>query len=789
MASYMRSGMRSAIGGAHGNQLGSSVLGAAQMQMTSPFLPPPDARCFDEDGNDVTPLPLLPVSRSVARAHQAVGEVLRSSDSHVGGKSFESVHDAISAIDAWSSQSFGRNGSATQLAGRGGGPGGGGGQDGRSRASSLSLNDSTMGSDSEQGGIEGSGSATSLGDVPEDPSSLAASSTLPANIGRSARPSTPELEKPVDIYLTETPTIQLLDIPCLSVGTEDSAVDAIRRENERYAELLSSRSSGATDTLAHHATQTLSLPIKHRDVQTSAAPTRDQGEQVNWWSVWDETVGNRKEKDKSEGPSESAGHGATAAYLSSHSASTSARRGGGGGGMGHRRSESRSDSRSSSIAASSFALDASRGAWAGGGGASMGAGSDFSSVSVAALPGMGIGGAGAGGEVEGVAERLGVLVGAAGGGAQDPVAGLPQDHLLHSLAVTERAVMGNVFADRFVKFRNLPESDGLFGDAGSRSDGGSGSQGMEGGEIRPTTADTSVSATSPPTAGATSRDQTTGPDLEAFATQIPSLELLWAYRCEATRGRQDILAVAYGPCEHETSAPPGLVACWSPRNPEYPERIYTSNSVVTCLDFSLATPNLLSVGYHDGHLAVYDVRTTQDSPVFDTRRSVGKHRDPVWEVRWVEVSKVAGAVMEGEGAEKGEEMLVSVATDGRVVQWDVRKGGKCTDLMLLKRVYQQTDQATDSTRAGAAAGANTGPAGTTTTTKNSGSATSLVRKMVLCTAARSPTMNNISRATLATPGLYMVCGGTLSYPECFSHVPMIGVSGYGMWKLMERRKL
>ncbi|KXS21440.1 WD40 repeat-like protein [Gonapodya prolifera JEL478] len=784
-ASYMRSGMRSAMGNprvlasdrGHGLR-SASIMGTSQLTATAPLLPPPDAKCYDQEGNDVTPLPLLPVSRAVARAHQAAGDSLRGSDGHVGGRSFESVHDAISAIDAWSSQSFVRSGSVAQLAGGRGQ--GGGGQEGRSRASSLSLNDSTMGSEGDQGEA---GSATSLGDTGEDPAPTTTTATAAA---RSTRPTTPDLEKHVDIFLTETPLVWLLDLPSLSVGAEDKEVDAVRRENERYKQLLASRASGATDTLAHRATQTLNLPVKHRDVQASAPPTRDTGEQVNWWSVWDETVGAQAEgqgvahgKDRKEGDAATstdpalAGLGlpalptatahldqsgtmgslsastalsvgenpthrsissataaggvvpvfvdAAAAYVgpgSAHSgASASTRK------LGRQRADSRSMSRSGSIAASSVALDAVRGWPTGGAGyaANGVGGSEFSSVSVATLPGLGIGG-GPGGEAEGVAERLGVLMGAAGQGGGDGVSRLPQNRLLQSLLVAERAAMGNVFENKFVRFRNLPESAAWEeGDIAPRED--SAGSALDSADARPKTADTSTSGAVPSSANAAASN-VSGPDLESFATHIPSLEFLWAYKCEATRARQvksmcwnkvteDILAVAYGPCDHETSASPGLLACWSPRNPEYPERLYTSLAPVTCLDFSSATPNLLAVGYQDGHLAVYDVRNQHDRSVLDTRNSSGKHRDPIWEVRWVMVSKSGSATAESDSGDKGEEVIVSVSTDGRVVQWDVRKGVQCTDLMSLKRVYQQTDQASgggDPSQGGASgAAAGKGP--------------------------------------------------------------------------------
>ena len=47
--------------------------------------------------------------------------------------------------------------------------------------------------------------------------------------------------------------------------------------------------------------------------------------------------------------------------------------------------------------------------------------------------------------------------------------------------------------------------------------------------------------------------------------------------------------------------------------------------------------------------------------------------DPVWQVKWV-----------NKGAERGE-ALVSISTDGRVVEWGMKKGLASTTLMVLKR--------------------------------------------------------------------------------------------------------
>ncbi|KAJ3093444.1 WD repeat-containing protein 78 [Physocladia obscura] len=184
---------------------------------------------------------------------------------------------------------------------------------------------------------------------------------------------------------------------------------------------------------------------------------------------------------------------------------------------------------------------------------------------------------------------------------------------------------------------------------------------------------------------------------EAYRTNIPTLAVLWSYRCDLTRGRsvaymawnkenEDILAVCYGENKHSFSLHQGLVLCWSLKNPEWPERIYKAAYPVTAIDFSKHTPNLLAAGFSDGRIAIYDVRQKTNAPILDNSNIPGKHHDPVWELKWVERERG----MSDEHSKS--EFLVSISTDGRVCQWQIKKGFEHTaDLMVLKRVSKKTE--------------------------------------------------------------------------------------------------
>ncbi|XP_031569153.1 WD repeat-containing protein 78-like isoform X2 [Actinia tenebrosa] len=185
----------------------------------------------------------------------------------------------------------------------------------------------------------------------------------------------------------------------------------------------------------------------------------------------------------------------------------------------------------------------------------------------------------------------------------------------------------------------------------------------------------------------------------------PRLNKLWSYSCSLTKGNNvscmawnkknlDILAVGYGEFSY-SGQKGGLACCWSIKNPEYPERVFHVNSGVTALDFSAAHPNLLAVGLYDGTIAIYNVRSPEDSPALDSFESQGKHTSPVWQLQWVDRDHGTG--------EEIDEILVSISADGRVTKWSIRKGFECADLIKLKRI-----NVTKQTTKGGGAGGTTG---------------------------------------------------------------------------------
>ncbi|KAJ2995330.1 WD repeat-containing protein 78 [Globomyces sp. JEL0801] len=227
--------------------------------------------------------------------------------------------------------------------------------------------------------------------------------------------------------------------------------------------------------------------------------------------------------------------------------------------------------------------------------------------------------------------------------------------LLGQLSLVERAVVGNNYMKKLISFRNVPD-DGDNEEKRLLALERQANEQEESHELE--------------------NDEKLG---NMSVNTIPTLQLLWGYRCDLTRGRQ----VTY--------------LCWNKQN-EWPDKIYPVNSPVTAIDFSKSNPGLLAVGFHDGRVAIYDVRKPDKNCVLDRylktklltfkSENNGKHRDPVWELKWVERERVAG-----DEQSRGE-TLVSVSTDGRVTQWMIRKGLEYMDLMLLKRISKQKSNGT-----------------------------------------------------------------------------------------------
>ncbi|XP_037537903.1 dynein axonemal intermediate chain 4 [Nematolebias whitei] len=173
----------------------------------------------------------------------------------------------------------------------------------------------------------------------------------------------------------------------------------------------------------------------------------------------------------------------------------------------------------------------------------------------------------------------------------------------------------------------------------------------------------------------------------------PALKYLWAFSSELTRGysiscmawnkkNPELLAVGYGEFDLR-NLKPGLVLCWSLKNPVWPECTIHCGSTVTSLDFSVSSPGQLAVGMCDGSIAIFSVQNSHiETHLISTNECSNRHFGPVWQLKWnqQELSFTGEAKVES---------LVSVGADGKVIKWEVSSGGvKGSELMELKRINQ-----------------------------------------------------------------------------------------------------
>ncbi|SPR01361.1 unnamed protein product (mitochondrion) [Plasmodiophora brassicae] len=195
-------------------------------------------------------------------------------------------------------------------------------------------------------------------------------------------------------------------------------------------------------------------------------------------------------------------------------------------------------------------------------------------------------------------------------------------------------------------------------------------------------------------------------ETNADAGEAPAgtLDRLWSYSCAHVLGHNitsmdwnkanaDVLAVGYGQADFSTTSTasvklyddsPGMIAVWTLKNPDYPSRIFRSQVGVTSLDFSQDNPQLLAAGLYDGSLVIYDVRAPGNAPILKAASGTHSHSDPVWGVKWA-----------SKGAQQHSEVVMSISTDGHVKQWSMKKGLYAQDIMVLKRVHNQSQMTTE----------------------------------------------------------------------------------------------
>ncbi|XP_048760663.1 dynein axonemal intermediate chain 4-like isoform X4 [Ostrea edulis] len=210
----------------------------------------PPVQVLDEAGNDVTPLPLLHSDPSAVKKNQ--GNIL--ADSSAG-----------TPTDLMSQASIYNTGNVTAST-FGGGP---------FTRSVFSAS-------------QGTASDSMIGEDITEPSQDMSSAWAEIRHKREEVKETltdADLEKVVNLTLTETETIWLLDMPGTSVSNEAEEAASIKKRNEEYQELQKNRVGN--DRYMERGMNTFNEPAKYKTVQTSKISCVDTGIMATTWDMYD----------------------------------------------------------------------------------------------------------------------------------------------------------------------------------------------------------------------------------------------------------------------------------------------------------------------------------------------------------------------------------------------------------------------------------------------------------------------------------------------------------------------
>ncbi|XP_018609658.1 dynein axonemal intermediate chain 4 isoform X2 [Scleropages formosus] len=213
-------------------------------------------KVFDENGTDVTPQPLYRPDPAAVPPRQS--KILMAQD--VSGATFS---DFFSSAFHTTYASFG-------------GP------------FTRSLFESSIVSKSSQSTME------SLNEEIEEPSSkregIISLSDVQVRREEVKEPTTEDvLNKKVDIHLTETETLCLLDIPATSVSVESEEAEIVKQRNAAYTELCKNRMGN--DKYVERAMQTFNGAPKAKEVQTKSITKVDAAITATNWDIYDTLSG------------------------------------------------------------------------------------------------------------------------------------------------------------------------------------------------------------------------------------------------------------------------------------------------------------------------------------------------------------------------------------------------------------------------------------------------------------------------------------------------------------------
>ncbi|XP_077424536.1 dynein axonemal intermediate chain 4 [Vanacampus margaritifer] len=426
--------------------------------------------------------------------------------------------------------------------------------------------------------------------------------------GSHQTPDEIPLDDVLNIYLTETDTIILLDLPSTCMSEEAENAQAVKENNILYIELCNNRLGN--DKYVERAMQTFVGAAKHKKVQSEKIVMHDQANIATIWEIFDSF---QNEAPKAE-----------RACAAEHTLNLS---------EGPKRTGS------------------------------------FSSIST-------VGTASTGSSL--------FAFNMQGGNMSDKPelqAIFESESFQRNLLIMERCLVANIFQPNLAAYRTLPEikepvyvmepdPEMLAQDEEKEEEEVSEEEEEEVGEMAEGVPEVKQEEQPKEEEKEEEEEEEEEEEKEEDAVK-PSLELLWIFSCELTKGwnitcmawnkkNPDLLAVGYGDYRPGKK---GLICCWSIKNLSWPERLYHCHSGITAVDFSANNPDKMAVGMHDGTVAIFSVRNRESRTFLTSSIDCKKrHVHPVWHVTWVKQEMTLSE-------EDVVESVVSVSEDGRVLKW------------------------------------------------------------------------------------------------------------------------
>ncbi|KAM9331073.1 dynein axonemal intermediate chain 1 [Gastrophryne carolinensis] len=158
---------------------------------------------------------------------------------------------------------------------------------------------------------------------------------------------------------------------------------------------------------------------------------------------------------------------------------------------------------------------------------------------------------------------------------------------------------------------------------------------------------------------------------DEFREQEGTLLPLWKFQCDKAKRLavtalcwnpkyNDLFAVGHGSYDFMKQSR-GALLLYTLKNPSFPEYAFSTESSIMCLDFHREHPYLVAVGFYDGNVAIFSLKSNSERPKCMSSAKSGKHTDPVWQVKW-----------QKDDLDKNLNFF-SVSSDGRVVSWTLIK--------------------------------------------------------------------------------------------------------------------